>query len=150
MTRWLTALLGSLFLAGCPQALPPEPPEPPGPIVVVQDERRELPDDSSGGAEEQTRHRALRVMASEQRSIVNALEQQTRFARISTRTNERVRAAVFASEQELTSIERAIDALGRNDSLSSEDRHERQDELKERLRRLASRLALMETALREG
>jgi hypothetical protein len=149
MTRWLTALLGcTLFLAGCPQeALPPEPPEPPSPIVVVPDDRR---DDSADDAEEQTRHRALRVMAAEQRNIVNTLDQQTRFVRTSTRMTERVRAALIASESELTSIDRAIDALGRDDSLSPQDRHERQDELKVRLRRLASRLALMETALREG
>jgi hypothetical protein len=152
MTRWLTALLGcTLFLCGCPQeAVPPEPPEPPSPIVVVQDDPRDRRDDVSDGTEEQTRQRGLRVMAAEQRNIVNALDQQTRFVRTSTRMTERVRAALLASENELTSIDRAIEALGRDDSLSPQDRHQQQDELKARLRRLASRLALMETALREG
>lgn len=146
MTRWLTALLGCLFLAGCPQ-LPPEPPPPPPPLAVVPDDVR---DDSSDGAEDQTRQRALRVMASEQRDVVNALDQQTRFVRVASRTTERVRAALIASERELSSIERAIDQLGRDDSLSAQGLRERQAELKDRLRRLASRLALMETAFREG
>ena len=147
MTRWLTALLGCLFLAGCPQ-LPPVPPEPPSPpdLPVVPDEVSNDPE----GAAEQIRHHALRVMASEQRNVVNALDQQTRFVRAGGGTLERVRAAVVVSARELSSIDRAIDELGRNDSLSSEARHEREDELKERLRRLASRLALMETVLREG
>ena len=148
MTRWLTALLGCLFLAGCPQLppVPPQPPEPPG-LPVVPDE---VPNDGSHGDVEPTRHHALRVMASEQRNVVNALDQETRFVRASGRATDRVRAALVASERELSSIDRAIDGLGRNDSLSSETRHAREDDLKDRLRRLASKLALMETVLREG
>lgn len=144
MTRWLTALLGCLFLAGCPQAMPPEPP---GPIVVQQDDPRDFRDDSSDGAEAQTRQRALRVMAAEQRSVVT---RKMRFVRIDTRTLERIREALSTSDQDLSSIERAIDALGQDDSLSSADRKERQDELKDRLRRIATRLALMEAAIHEG
>src|SRR4051812_9201746 len=98
----LTALLGcTLFLAGCPQApLAPEPPEPPGPVVVEPDDRRDARDNVTDGSEEQTRQRGLRVMAAEQRNIVNALDQQTRFVRTSTRMTERVRAALLASDSE--------------------------------------------------
>jgi len=147
MTRWLAALLGCLFLAGCPQAIPPEEPRP---ILVLPDDGRDVRDDSSDGADEQTRQRALRVFASEQRSVVNGLEDGVRFVRVGSRTRERLRAELVSSERELSSIERAIEVLGRNDSLSFEDRHQRQDELKDQLRRLASRLALLETTLREG
>lgn len=152
MTRWLTAVLGSLFLAGCPMDRPPEPPAPPRPIVVEQDDR-DVPEGTTGDVdtnEEQTRQRALVVMASEQRTIVNQLEQQTRFVRVDTRTTQRVRNALVASERELSSIDEGLRLLGLDDSLSSEERRARQADLKERLRRLASRLALMETALREG
>jgi hypothetical protein len=147
MTRWLAALLGCLFLAGCPQNLPPEPPfppDPPGPIVVAQDPAR---DDAADGAEAQTRQRALRVMAAEQHSIIVTLWQQTRFVRISTRMVERVSNALTTCEEELTSIDGSIATLAGDDSASAEERRARQDELKSRLHRLASKLALMQTAL---
>src|SRR4051812_28710438 len=121
MTRWLTALLGcTLFLTGCPEEPPPLAPEPPGgPIVVEPSPPRE---DVSDGSEEQTRQRALRVMAAEQRSIVSNLDQQTRFVRTSTRTTERVRAALASTESDLSSIDRGIEALDRDDSISERER----------------------------
>jgi hypothetical protein len=141
MTRWLTALIGCFFLAGCPQNLPPEPPLPPdapGPIVVTQEPR----DESADGAEAQTRQQALRVMATEQ-------VQQTRFVRTASHRTQRVRNALGTCEDELTSIESGIATVASDDSLSAAERHERQDELKVRIHRLASKLALMQTALRE-
>jgi hypothetical protein len=149
MTRWLVALLGSAFLLGCPPERPPWPPWPPGP-VEVEERGPGVAEESSVVGDEETRQRGLRVMAAEQRAVVIKLDEATRFSRVSTRMTERVRAALATSDQELTTIERAIDALGREDSLSFDERHARQDELKERLRRLASRLEKMETALREG
>lgn len=149
MTRYSSALLGCLFLlAGCGETIPPEPPlapDPSGPIVVVQEPR----DPSYDGAEAQTRQSALRVMATEQRNLLNELAQETRFVRTGTNMTQRVRNALSVCEDELTSIESGISRIADDDSLSADDRHERQDELKTRVHRLASKLALMKTALRE-
>lgn len=148
MTRYLSALLGCLFLAGCGETLPPEPPlvpDPQGPIVVVQEPR----DPSADGAEAQTRQAALRVMATEQRNLLNELAQETRFVAAGTNMTQRVRNALGVCEDELTSIESGIARIADDDSLSAAARHERQDELKSRVHRLASKLALMKTALRE-
>ena len=147
MTRWLTALLGCLFLAGCPQAIPPEAP---GPILVLPDDGRDVRDEPTDGSEEHTRQRALRVFASEQRTLVSSLDDGLRFVRTRTSTMQRLREALVSNERELSSIERAIDLLGHDDALPSDERRERQGDLKERLRRLASRLAILETTLREG
>ena len=136
MTRYLSALLGCLFLAGCGETLPPQPPlapDPPGPIVVVQEPR----DDAADGTEAQTRQRALRVMATEQRDLMNELGQATRFVRTSSTMTQRVRSALSTCEDELTSIESGIASVARR----AEDARAPP--------RLASKLALMKTALRE-
>ena len=149
MTRSLAALVGCLFLAGCASssAVLPEPPEaPPRPIEVV--ERDDLGDPSSPRSDEQTRQSALRVFAAEQRTLLNGLEVDTRFVRTTTGIHDRVRAALVASDRDLSSIEADIVELGRDDSLSASGLRAQQDELKDRLRRLATRLSLMESAIR--
>ena len=150
MPRSFVALLGCLFLAGCASssAVLPEPPEPPvRPILVIGGDERSDP--SVPRSDEQTRQSALRVFATEQRTMLNGLAVDTRFVRTSTGVHARVRSALFESDRDLSSIERAIANLEGDDSLSSADRREAQDELKDRLRRLATRLSLMENAIRE-
>jgi hypothetical protein len=149
MSRPLAALLGCLFLAGC--GSPPAPlavdPEPSSPQPVVIEERVD-PSVAEGRNDDDTRQRALRVFAAEQRSLLGTLEGETRFVRTAGGPQQRLRSALFASDQDLVSIEQAIEDLGRDDSISSSDRRARHDELKDRLRRLATRLSLLENAIR--
>lgn len=150
MTRSLAALLGCLFLAGCgsSSALLPEPPEPPRPVVIV--ERDDFADPPPAQrSDEQTRQSALRVFANEQRTLLNGLQVNTRFVRTASGREERLRSVLMSTDNELSSIERAIGNLERDDDLSAGARRSEQDELKDRLRRLATRLSLIENALRE-
>jgi hypothetical protein len=149
MPRSFAALLACLFAFGCSQNIPPEPPEPPRPLVVVEpDDPLPPPVSPVSAADQDTRQTGLRVMATEQRALLQALENETRFERTSFGAHTRVRQALFETHRDLSAVERAISVLGDDESMSAEDRHVRQDELKERLRRLATRLALMENAVR--
>ena len=144
--RSIAALLGCVFLAGCAsqQPLIVEPTEEPQRPVVIE-ERANPPEARN---DDVTRQRALRVFATEQRNLLSTLEGETRFIRAATGAQQRLRSALFASDQDLNAIEQAIDDLDRDDSISLSERRERHDDLKDRLRRLATRLSLMETAVR--
>ena len=150
MSRSIAALLGCLLLAGC--GSPPAPlvvdpqPAPAQPVVI---DEREDPPVAATRSDDATRQRALEVFAAEQRTLLGTLEGETRFVRTGSGTQQRVRSALLASDRDLDAIEQAIGDLGRDDSISLSERRSRHDELKERLRRLATRLSLMENAVRE-
>jgi len=157
MSGPIAALLGCLFLAvgsvgglaGCGSPPPPPPlavdpiEEAPQPVVI-----EERVDPPAVRTDDDTRQRALQVFAAEQRALLSTLEGETRFVRTSSGTQQRLRSALFASDQDLTAIEQAIAELDRDDSISLANRRARHDELKDRLRRLATRLSLMENAVR--
>lgn len=148
MPRTIAALLVGLSLAaltGCPPNMPPEPPDPPRPILVVHDDSVDLAADRG---DQETRQRALRVMAIEQRTLLNALENERRFVRVSSNMSGNFRDALVEAHHDLVSVERGIAQLEGEDSMSPADRLDRQDELKGRLRRVASRLGLLENAIR--
>lgn len=152
MPRMIAALVVGLSLAalaGCSssQNIPPDPPEPPQSAVVAVDRDDDLVLTADRGDQE-TRQRALRVMAIEQRSLLNALESERRFVRVAFGTSERMREALLETHQELRSVERGIATLEAEDGLSASQRLDRQDELKARLRRVATRLGLLENAIR--
>jgi hypothetical protein len=151
-TAALFACLACLFAAGCSQNLPPIPPEPPdpqGPIVVVEEPALPPAERPETDANLATRQQGLRVMAAEQRALLQALEGETRFERTSGGGHQRVRSALHETHRELQNIERSIAILGDEDGISEQDRLARQDELKARLRRLATRLSLVENSVRE-
>lgn len=108
------------------------PPEPPS-----------VPNDPT--ADDITRERALRVMAGEQRAALAQVTSESRFVRAGLQ--DRVRNASFDTDRELDSIEREISRL-ENAEMDSITRRERHDEIKSRLRRVATRVSLMETAIR--
>lgn len=149
MSRPALLVLGALacvFAAGCSDSLR----EPKQPVFVANDDTVEappadpaVPDDPS--PDDRTRERALRVMASEQRASLANVASESRFVRTSLQS--RVRNATFDTERELDSIDREISRL-ENAELDSTTRRERHDEIKARLRRVATRVSLMETALR--
>lgn len=154
MTKAVLLVFGcvaTVFVAGCSDSLrepkqpafvvaddsfPPPPPEPPpvDPPRLSQDDL--------------TRERALRVMATEQRAALNELDTEARFVRASSHMRDRVRSATFQTSRELASIEQEIAQLENDDSLDVLTRRERHDEIKAHLRRVATRVSLMQTALR--
>jgi hypothetical protein len=136
-----------LFAAGCSENIPaPVAPDPEPAAIAVVDEPATPPTER---ADHDTRQQGLRVMASEQRTLLQALEGETRFERTSAGSHQRLRNALHETHRDLQAIERAIAILGDEDSISDQDRLARQDELKARLRRLATRLSLLENAVRE-
>jgi hypothetical protein len=148
----LLGCLALLLVAGCASssALLPEPPFPPPPppsrtLVIVENED---PADAEARSDDELRQRALHVMADEQSSVLARIEAESRFGRISTTDRHRLSDVVRASAGELVAIEEAIAELDRDDSPSSGDCRSRRAELKDRLRRLATRTALVETAMR--
>lgn len=152
MPRMIAALVVGLSLAalsGCSSAqnIPPDPPEPPQSAVVAVD-RDDDPVLTADRGDQETRQRALRVMAIEQRSLLDALESERRFVRVAFGTSERMREALIETHRELRSVERGIATLEAEDGLSASQRLDRQDELKTRLRRVATRLGLLENAIR--
>lgn len=146
----ILALLGCLFLAGCgsSSAIVPEP-LPPRPITVIENDDLDAPPPARSESDDETRQRALVVFAAEQRNLLTTLTNDVPFVRTSSGMQSRVRDALFTSERELSSIERSIRALGQEDDLDRSERAARHDELKDRLRRLATRLSLIENAIRE-
>jgi len=150
MTRSALLVLGALacvFAVGCSDSLR----EPKQPSFVASDdtidtppaEPAALPDDPS--VDDRTRERALRVMAGEQRAALANVASESRFVRTSLQS--RVRNATSDTERELDAIDREISRL-ENAELDSSTRRDRHDEIKARLRRVASRVSLMETAVR--
>ena len=153
--RSTAALLGCLslvVLAGCASssALVPEPPFPPSPrtrtVLTVEEDDPIAPETRN---DDETRQRALEVMASEQRALLASLENEMRFVRASSGRERRVRDAIFATESELASIEREIFDIASEGAPSSNESRARRDEVKDRLRRVATRLSLLENAARD-
>lgn len=99
--------------------------------------------------DDQTRQHGLEVMASEQRTLLESLENQTRFVSASSGREQRVRDAIFSTESELASIEREILDIAEAGAPSSNQSRARRDEVKDRLRRVATRLSLLENAVRD-
>lgn len=152
MTRSALLVLGALacvIVTGCSDSLR----EPKQPSFVASDDTIDtppadpavpaVPDDPS--ADDRTRERALRVMASEQRAALANVASESRFVRTSVQS--RVRNATSDTERELDVIDREISRL-ENADLDSSTRRDRHDEIKARLRRVATRVSLMETAVR--
>ena len=155
MTRCLPLILGVfgvLFFTGCPE------PEGQGPITVVdqprpieREEQVDRDDDLRGtsSADLVTRQRGLRVMLTEQRDVVQRLSRETSVSRVSTSTADRLRTALAECDRDLDGVERSISLLSNEDAMPLEEIRSQQDELKARLRRVAARLARMESALKD-
>lgn len=147
----VVGLLG-LVAVGCAPSLPPEPlwPPPPDPIAIVDEPRPVVVEsDRTTRADEATRQGALHVFASEQRAVLAAMKEQRPFIRTAVSTRSRLRSVLAESERDLESIEREIARIENDDTLSFADRHGLQDEAKDRLRRLATRLSRIEGVMRE-
>lgn len=155
MTRsWLLpalGILGLLFFTGCPE------PEGQGPITVDQRQdwqsRRDRDEPvailrATSSADLVTRQRGLRVMLDEQRDVMNRLSRETSLSRVSTGMADRLRNALSECDGDLDGIARDISALSSEEGMALDDIRDQQDTLKDRLRRVAARLARMESALR--
>ncbi|MBS2016051.1 MAG: hypothetical protein JST00_24435 [Deltaproteobacteria bacterium] len=142
----LTAPFAAATLAGCSGGAP----EPRQPAFVVAGDDPPVPEPvaiapADPSADDVTRERALRVMANEQRAALAQVASESRFVRVSLQ--DRVRNATADTERELDAIDRAIARLERED-MDASTRRERHDEIKARLRRIATRVSLMENAIR--
>jgi len=142
----LVALAGCSSSQNAPPAPPGPPPPPPEAVVAIDGDDAVVL--ASDRGDQETRQRALRVMAIEQRSLLNALENERRFVRVAFGTSERMREALVETHHELVSVEHGIANLEAEDGLSASQRLDRQDELKTRLRRVATRLGLLENVIR--
>jgi hypothetical protein len=128
MTRVTLSVLVVLLSFGCTRsAPPPEMPIVPVAPVAPDIEPSESPPVATSGTE---RGAALRVFAAEQRALVQTLSARASRSRTAT-TNEA-----------------EIDRADRNATLEGFVREERLRELKEQLRTLATRLSLLDDALR--
>jgi hypothetical protein len=147
------ALVGVLSLSAAVGCSSPPPPVSPDdrPLVLdppTHDDPSDPPVAAADDSELATRQRALRVFASEQRTVLNRLENQARF--VQTRFDRRrVISAVSQCESELARIENDISRLENDHTLTFSDRDERIALAKTDLRRLAVRMSNMENALGE-
>ncbi|MBX3190554.1 MAG: hypothetical protein KF819_26370 [Labilithrix sp.] len=148
MTRSLLVVASSIVLAGLvgcsgshrDSEFPDRP-------IVIEDRERDR--DDRDDRDEETRRTALRIFAAEQRSALESLDDETRFVRASSGTARRVREAIVTTSRALGDIEHDIATLDRSmEDMSRSEIRERQDDLKDRLRRVATRVSNIELAVR--